>query len=348
MTPTAGNADSYPGESPHSQDEFPFQSRRFRAIIIQLMPRRSWIWLAGATFILTALNACILADYTLPQIETASGGAGGETNANSSSGGGIGMDASSSTGGKSSSSSNTGGAGGAGGTGGAGNASGGAGGAGNDASSSSTGMGGMPPVAFCDPKDDTLLACFQFNGDFDDHSGRANPVTITEMSFASGKDGEGANFQVDKASSLTMPSAEHWNVTEYTAELWFNVRSIPLGTERMGLVDSNGRWGLFLYANGEVRCSRNGTTAYWFGASTNTWTHVACVLANDTLSIFINGRKQMSTSGVVNPLPNMEINALGGDAPSGDVVDGILDSVRIWNKPRTDKEICEAAGLLGC
>lgn len=225
--------------------------------------------------------------------------------------------------------------------------SGGAAGAGSVGSggAGSGGMGGgLPLPPFCDPNDASLLACFRFEGDTLDASGKSNTVTPTNVNLGGGKAGQAGDFQAD--SQIRIEDAPHWHVSQYTLELWYSQRSY--GGTRMGLFDSDGRYGLFVYGAGELRCSRGDAVASMTNMPLDTWTHAACVFDGAKLRLYVNGA-QAAEDDAVPPEPDgTGSNALGSNAPSGDSLDGLIDDVRVWNVARSASEICAAAGKQGC
>jgi hypothetical protein len=211
----------------------------------------------------------------------------------------------------------------------------------------SGGAGGMAWAGFCDSADPTLLACFRFNGGFNDESGKFNMVSAKNVSLVGGVEGGAVNFQINNVPSLIIQHAPHWNVTDFSIELWYKARS-PM-TTRMGLFDSQDRYGLFFYPGEELRCIGGGGSGIGVsGFPLNTWTHAACVQSGDMLRLYVNGTPIATVNGAVAPPVGTGVNAIGSDAPSGDIFDGLIDNVRIWNTARTDAQICMAAGKQGC
>jgi hypothetical protein len=293
-----------------------------------LIMARSAIFLAGL-YVWTSLVGC---NYTPPST-TASGGAGGGSSSVASSGGG-----------------ESGGQAGAGGGGmaGAGGMAGGGGmaGAGGQGGIGGGGAGGMPPVTVCDKNDLTLLACFRFENGTSNESGNLSTISEKDLSIGAGIEGSAIDFQVGKMPYLYLWDAPHWDVTDFSVELWYNARSSP--TTRMGLFDSQGRYGLFLYPGGELRCISGNTSANQSGMQLNMWTHVACVQSGSALRLYVNGILVADQGGALAPSLFDGINTIGSAAPVADTFDGFIDNVRVWNIPRTAQQICLAAGKQGC
>jgi hypothetical protein len=203
--------------------------------------------------------------------------------------------------------------------------------------------GGMPPPPFCDPTDQTLLACFRFDGDTNDASGKSNDVTPTNVTFGEGVVGQAGDFK--PGSQIAIADAPHWDIPEYTVELWYYQRSY--GSNRMGLFDSDGRVGLFIHGQGDLRCLRGSATANKMDMPLNTWIHAACVFGSGKLRLYVDGAMALEVDAEP-PMPNDMLNTIGSNAPNGDSLDGLIDDVRVWNVARSASEICAAAGKSGC
>jgi hypothetical protein len=201
----------------------------------------------------------------------------------------------------------------------------------------------MPSVPFCDPSDASLLACFRFDGDTNDGSGKSNTVISTGVTFGEGVFGQAADFKA--GSQVLIADAPHWDVTEYTLELWYSQRSYS--ASRMGLFDSDGRHGLMIYDKGDLRCSRGFIVASMADMPLDTWIHAACVFGGGKLRLYVNGALAAEVDASAPPAGSGS-NAIGSNAPSGDSLDGRIDGFRLWNVARTPSEICAAAGKPGC
>ncbi|UQA55779.1 LamG domain-containing protein [Polyangium aurulentum] len=221
----------------------------------------------------------------------------------------------------------------------------GAGGSGGAGGAGGSGGGGMPSPPFCDPDDPALLACFRFENNTNDESGKGNEVSASGVTISEGKEGLGADFHA--GSQVAIADADHWDVTEYTLELWYYQRSHAGDGYRMGLFDSNGRYGLFVYNQGELRCTRGGPVAQMANMPLDTWIHAACVFRAGALRLYVNGTP-VAEVGAPELGDGDGTNAIGSDAPSGDSLDGLIDNVRVWNVARSESHICKAAGKPDC
>lgn len=147
-----------------------------------------------------------------------------------------------------------------------------------------------------------------------------------------------------------MTNARARQATLVTYEMWVRPSQLP-STGRVGLVELDGVYGVFIYAGGEVRCrlSLGGladdpvSTA---AVSVGTWTHLACVVDAGVARLYVDGLEadaQSYTSG----LPARGgVFTIGSNAPTVDEnFIGDIDGVRIWARALTDAEIAAAAGL---
>jgi hypothetical protein len=203
-----------------------------------------------------------------------------------------------------------------------------------------------PP--FCDASDMTLIGCYRFEGNGTDDSFYANNLTLTAGTFVSGVEGQALSFGPTTRATV----AENGSLavtTQLTIELWLRIRTLPTGSSRMGLVDDDGRFGLFVYPPGTARAQSPSPLDTSENLPTSTWTHVAYTFDGETMTMFVNGRVS-STLGAAASFGAASGNglAVGGNSPSGDILDGDIDSLRIFRVARTPKQICEAAGATGC
>jgi hypothetical protein len=292
-------------------------------------------WLVAAA----ALPGCMAiagldGDYSL-LTATSAGGAGATGGGGTTGGGGA-----VATGGHGGSTTSTGGAGGVGiggvgGSGGeAGTGTGGAGGAG--------GTGGAPATGFCD--EPALALCYEFEGNALDGTAAHNDATVTSVGYASGISGQSISLD---ASSVVEPPAGAVAVAELTIELWIYPTALPQVGGRMGLLDNDGRYGLFLYQDGEVRCTGAGGYSSGWGITDNVWTHIACTIGGVEARLYVDGvLAQTSVAGTLDSTPS--VVRIGSNSPSGDPFLGQLDQLRLFSVVRTDAEICAAANGTDC
>jgi hypothetical protein len=196
-----------------------------------------------------------------------------------------------------------------------------------------------PPVT-C-PTEAALLLCLRFPGTLTDESAPSATVTGNNVTFEAGIDGQAARM----GTSSTMRVASGWgNVDDLTLEAWVRLDRLPGSGQRAGVLDEDENFGLFVYPDGDVTCSSSSGMATAAGAvAAGQWVAISCTLSGRSLVLWIDGvaRAQAQTDGIAND-PAATV-AIGGNLPSGDPLEGLIDNVRLWNRARTAQEICDFA-----
>lgn len=155
--------------------------------------------------------------------------------------------------------------------------------------------------------------------------------------------GQAASF--DKTVQVAIGNGAPWDISQYTVELWYYQKSYSTG--RMGLFDSDNRLGMFVYGQGDLRCSRSPDIVVTVpGMPLGAWNHVACVFDGMTLSMYVNG--ELKGTVIAPAITNGGTTAIGSNAPSGDYFDGLIDNVRVWNVAHSAAEVCASIGKQGC
>lgn len=210
---------------------------------------------------------------------------------------------------------------------------------------------GVVAPPFCDPTDPNLVGCYRFDVDVSaaqphDDSKYANDGTSTSVGYVAGIEGKAMSFT--PASSYThVPDSASLDVTSaLTLETWALVRSLPTPV-RAGLFDDDGQYGLFILASGAIRCS-SAPAIVDTPASTVTvgaWMHVACTYDGAFVRVYVNGAQvaQGAATGLIGAASTVGV-AIGMNSPSGDVLDGAMDDLRIFGVARTAAQICKDAG----
>jgi hypothetical protein len=234
-------------------------------------------------------------------------------------------------------------------------------GGGAGSSSVGTGGGGGGEPTLCGEAG-KLVACYSFENGFIDESPNGNdPMLSSPPAFVPGKVSQGVNVAGVVASMTDMTT---WKPAEITVEAWIHPVHPPAGTGRAGILDAQGGFSVFLYAQSEddasnlqvIRCSFSGTVWGTRSIPANAWTHVACVDqslggASTRVSLYVNGQldASMDFQTAFTPDPSdVFIGSNVGGAFDEDPFDGILDNFRVFNVARTAQEICLAAGGDGC
>jgi len=138
--------------------------------------------------------------------------------------------------------------------------------------------------------------------------------------------------------------------TALTVEAWINATQWKVQSHQGTIVgkDQSNTAGYVL------RCGDNGKLSFTVGSGgswvevksaavmqSNTWCHVAGVLDNGTLTIYINGSPV--ASGASGPITVSTTDLQIGESTGfpGRVFQGYIDEVRIWNVARTQQEIMD-------
>lgn len=188
---------------------------------------------------------------------------------------------------------------------------------------------------FCDPQAG-LVACYQFENNVNDLTGD-NDLTATNETYEAGVDGLALSHAAN--TTVSLPDDADFDVAAFTVELWVRPGQLPNSGARMGLLDNNGQYGLFLRPGGVVSCSGGNNIQSTAALSVGQFGHVACTADGASVTIYVNG-VELSGAGAalgttVNPV------RVGSDSPNGgDELVGRIDNLRFWNVVRTRAQIC--------
>ena len=206
-----------------------------------------------------------------------------------------------------------------------------------------------PPPLFCNSADVTLRGCWRFETltgftFFDDESFYDALTTAALPTLEPGRVGMAARPAL---TAITPVDSGQFNATtSLTIEAFIRVDRLPTGSNRMGLFDAEGQYGLFLYSGGEVRCIGvpvgmvSGAALLGVG----TFTHVACVYNGTTLRLYRDGVDVAATVAGPGTLNTGNTGvSIAGNVPSGEILDGLIDELRVFSSARTPAEIAAAA-----
>lgn len=192
----------------------------------------------------------------------------------------------------------------------------------------------MPPSPLCDPGDLDLRACFTFEGDTLDGSSYGNHAQSSPPAiFVADRNGGQALSTTTGATSNAGTTT--LNVTTVTIKMWIKANTLPATGTRMGLLDSGGRYRMFLQPEGAVRCAV--TSGSMFEQTTppglisvGTWHRVACTYDGTTLRVFVDGQERASAP-IVGTIPSTTTGFfIGQNNPGGENFDGAIDDLQIW------------------
>jgi len=116
--------------------------------------------------------------------------------------------------------------------------------------------------------------------------------------------------------------------------MWIRPSAYPIDPLRMGLVDSGGRYRMFLLANGLVRCAITGgpaaVTTAAHAVPLGTWTRLACSYDGATLTVYVDGAIAATTSQSVTIPATGGGMVIGQNNPTGENFAGAIDDLEIW------------------
>jgi len=206
---------------------------------------------------------------------------------------------------------------------------------------------GTPAAPFCDAAHEpTLVGCWEFENVLTDASGDGNTGTGTNVSFGAGKVGQGAVLAAN--SHIAVADSASLTPTAITLEGWIKPTALPATGARMGVIDNDGQYGLFLQPTG-LSCTVSVAITATVTITPNVFTHVACTYDGTTGHVYVDGTDVgTATGGTALDAGTAEGGALGGNSPSGDTLVGTIDQFRVWNTARTAQQICTAAGKSSC
>lgn len=152
---------------------------------------------------------------------------------------------------------------------------------------------------------------------------------------------DGLALSLNGTGQVTVAMQPALNVSVVTLEAWVRPSALP-ATGRMGILDKDGQFGMFLYAPGVVRCTGGNGYVEGLSLAANAWVHVSCTYDGTTWVQYANGVQVANTSGASAPLTQGAVNGLvlGANSPNGDGFQGRLDRIRIWSVVRSVNAMC--------
>lgn len=206
-------------------------------------------------------------------------------------------------------------------------------------------------VPACDPADASLIACYDFEPDL------AEPTHLLDGSqygnhglrhgFGAVPGISGDAVQVLPNAQLSVPDSVSLDATAaLSLAAWVWLPAAPAPGQRVGVIDKDGQWGLFIRDTGPICITAGLSVAADVQLPAGAWAHLACIFDGHTLILHIDGQPVVSAvqSGTVaaSDQPMM----LGSNSPdySEPMIGGRLDNVRVWNAALTPAALCTQAG----
>lgn len=194
------------------------------------------------------------------------------------------------------------------------------------------------------PDDTRLLACFDFENQTFDQTGRGNDAVATNTAFTPGIEGSpGLHMDATSRGDLT---TSNLGSSEFSIDVWIDPDGAGNGAER-NVFDHDKHWAIDLAADGTLTCWSGGNRyATTVAVQSDRWTHVACTFDGVAMRGYIDGGLELQV-GAPPYAADSGAAAIGGDAPNppgGLPWLGTLDRMRIWNTALSSAELQAAAG----
>ncbi|MBN8610384.1 MAG: LamG domain-containing protein [Deltaproteobacteria bacterium] len=193
----------------------------------------------------------------------------------------------------------------------------------------------QPPDAFA--IDPGLVAWWPFASDdpTKDATGLGHTLTSVGVAF------EGNVAMLDGGDQLHTPDAPDLDEI-VTIAAW--VRPLERRGHRMGVLDRDGIWGIFVQASGEPTCILHGNASL-AGPSLplDQWAHLACTYDGGTVRFSVNGSVIGASVGgaIVDNASRIQIGQNCCDG--GDELRGHLSDVRLYRRALGDEELARIA-----
>jgi Concanavalin A-like lectin/glucanases superfamily len=183
----------------------------------------------------------------------------------------------------------------------------------------------------CDASDKRLRACFTFDGDTKDRSSFGNHANSAHVSYVPGKGGQALHLGPN--SRVLVAQHPSLDLTAMTIKFWIRPTAFPTGDGRMGIIDGEATYRMYVHENGIIRCSLTGRPEAYtkVGIPLNQWTRIACTFDGSVMRIHINGEPAVEVKQAGKIAASIASLALGHDFPSGDNLIGDLDQLEVWD-----------------
>lgn len=196
-----------------------------------------------------------------------------------------------------------------------------------------------------------LMAQYGFNATggtiVTDDAGQGNNGTVTGGTWVPGHSGNALSFN-GTSSMVTVPhSARLTLTTGMTLEAWVKPSAIT-NWRTVLLKERGGGLSYALYANGtnapntSINTTGTNNDTYADGTAplaTGAWAHVAATYDGATLRLYVNGVQVRATAHTGPIVDAGGALRIGGNTVWGEYFTGLIDDVRIYNRPLTPTEI---------
>lgn len=201
------------------------------------------------------------------------------------------------------------------------------------------------PFAGCQ-NDSDLIACYRFEtaapalqdgSSFGNDGSSSSGVSLV----ASGRVGGAMQF-TGSASGFTVPNDPSLNVTAVTVEAWVFLNVVPTGGARVGVLDKDSMYAMFVYGDQTVRCTIAATViSAPITVAAAQWTHLACSYSGSAGGRIYQDGVLKGTQTPMGAIPNVNSPmGVGMNSPNGDSLNGKLDEVKVWRRVLSATDIC--------
>jgi hypothetical protein len=196
-----------------------------------------------------------------------------------------------------------------------------------------------------------LVAAFGFNEGSGtsvfDVSGNNNTGTLNNATWAAtGKFGAALAFDGTKSRVDVPDSVSLRLTTGMTLEAWVQPSATLSGWNTVMLKEQTGGLVYALYGNsdtdrpsGHVFVNAEVNTRGIVQVAANVWTHLAATFDGSILRLYVNGAQVSSLAVAGSILPATGALRIGGNAIWGEYFKGMIDEVRVYNRPLSAAEI---------
>jgi len=193
-----------------------------------------------------------------------------------------------------------------------------------------------------------LVAWYPFNGNANDESGNGNNGTVNGANLSTDRYGiSNRSYNFDGISNfISAPSINLAATATITA--WVNPSSLigaivdhdkdAITNSGYSMLYNNSTRGLYAHVGWSGVTSNNIYPNPAYSLTLNEWNHCVLVYSNGTAKLFLNGALVYSQTGV-NPITqNNELLLFGKSLWGGNLFNGKLDDIGIWNRDLSDSE----------
>lgn len=194
----------------------------------------------------------------------------------------------------------------------------------------------------CNPAQIDVLACFDFEGSIVDGSSSGHVITtVANVVFGSTGGPDGTFATVGPTSAISIAASTAFNTSAFTVTAWVRLDALPGPASRVGVFDSDGRYGLFIDGSGSMLV--RGIASPQGSIGVGAWTHLAVSDDGSMVRFYVNGVPN-STASTATAVPTSNLaSEIGGNAPTGDRMSGSIDKLRVFRRVLSPTEVAAEA-----